>query len=439
MGRQSRQHNATFRAVRTVSYLSRGIHTASSTTKLSLRLQAFLLVMFGGLLLTGCVGSQNSRPVLQPDALQTESDRGLRRVAEDAESGEMQARHALVIGNSRYNNSPLDNPANDANAIAQSLNILRFEVTVLFDADRRQTIAAIRAFGQQLAESGGVGLFYYAGHAVQLDGRNYLIPVGANIQREHDTEHEAVDVNRVLSEMDSAGNQTNIVILDACRDNPFARSFRSTQSGLAQLDAAGGTLIAYATAPGKVAEDGVGVHGTYTKHLLQQMRYKGMQVETVFKRVRSAVIQETDGDQVPWESSSLLEEFYFSGGTSGLANYDENPPPPLKISPLPSSTSNVNPWMSLLEYQKPWYKRPYVWAGIIAGVAVIACSGGGEGGGRRGWFGWRVLAAQDKQLKGERKIREPRCAIVKSCFEQPRPGEEQHTSIGRYGCRQTYA
>jgi hypothetical protein len=169
----------------------------------------------------------------------------------------------------------------------------------------------IREFGQQL-KGGGQGLFYYAGHGVQMRGRNYLIPANADITSETDVEDQAVDLNLVLGLMDEAQNGLNIVILDACRNNPFSRSFRSAGSGLAQVDAPTGTLIAYATSPGRVASDGTGRNGLYTSELLAQMRVSGIGVEEMFKRVRASVQRQTTGQQVPWESSSLVGNFYFA-------------------------------------------------------------------------------------------------------------------------------
>ena len=173
----------------------------------------------------------------------------------------------------------------------------------------------IREFGRKL-KGGGQGLFYYAGHGVQLKGKNYLIPVDSDIQSETDVEDQGVDVNLVLGFMDEAGNGLNIVILDACRNNPFTRSFRSASRGLAQMDAPSGTLIAYATAPGSVASDGATRNGTYTQELLKFVRTPNLNVEEVFKQVRKSVRNLTQGRQTPWESSSLTGDFYFTGSAT---------------------------------------------------------------------------------------------------------------------------
>lgn len=215
-----------------------------------------------------------------------------------------ETRVALVVGNGAYRESPLANPVHDAEAMAQALREAGFQVQLLANADHRRTLAALREFGDRLRQA-QVGIFYFAGHGMQIKGRNYLIPVGAEIQREDEVAYAALDAQAVLDKMESAGNGTNVMILDACRNNPFARSFRSTQQGLAQMDAPVGTLVAFATAPGSVASDGSGSHGLYTDHLLRAMREPGAKVEDVFKRVRAAVRKDSAGKQVPWEATSL--------------------------------------------------------------------------------------------------------------------------------------
>ncbi|MCP5270875.1 MAG: caspase family protein [Burkholderiaceae bacterium] len=219
-------------------------------------------------------------------------------------------RLALVIGNAAYRDAPLQNPVNDARAMAQALEGAGFEVMLHTDADQRTLLTALREFGQQL-RGGGTGLFYYAGHGMQIKGRNYLIPVGADIQREDEVAYQSLDVQAVLDKMDSAANGTNLVILDACRNNPFARSFRSSTQGLAPVDAPVGTLVAFATSPGAVASDGASDNGLYTRHLLQALAEPGRKVEEVFKQVRTQVRRDSGGLQVPWESTSLEGDFYF--------------------------------------------------------------------------------------------------------------------------------
>jgi len=219
-------------------------------------------------------------------------------------------RLALVLGNGAYKIAPLKNPANDAQGMAKALREMGFEVIHKENANRKVMKKAIKDFGRRLRYA-GIGLFYYAGHGIQVNGNNYLIPIKADIETESDVEFEAVDVGRVLGKMEDAGNELNIVILDACRNNPFARSFRSSNPGLAKMDAPKGSLVAYATAPGSVAADGTGRNGIYTKHLLKHMKAPGLTVEKVFKKVRIDVMRETGDKQVPWESSSLRGDFYF--------------------------------------------------------------------------------------------------------------------------------
>ncbi len=220
-------------------------------------------------------------------------------------------RFALVIGNSDYLIGPLKNPVNDAYAMALMLERLGFDVLVRLNIETKDDMKkVIREFGAKL-KLGGTGLFYFAGHGIQVKGFNYLIPVRAQIYSEEEVEYEGVDVGFVLAQMESAQNQMNIVILDACRNNPYARSYRSTTSGLASINAPTGSLIAYATAPGSTAMDGIGKNGLYTSVLLKQITQKGLKIEEVFKKVRAEVLAGSGGKQVPWESSSLIGDFYF--------------------------------------------------------------------------------------------------------------------------------
>ncbi|WP_319467012.1 caspase family protein [uncultured Trichococcus sp.] len=224
----------------------------------------------------------------------------------------MDKRYALVIGNGRYSASPLKNPGRDAQDVSFALRRLGFTVLQKNDASLREMEQAMDMLHDNL-KGGGVGLFYYAGHGIQVDGKNYLIPTDAKISSESDVKYECVDAGRILGKMEDAGNGMNIVILDACRNNPFARSFRSASRGLVRMDAPTGSILAYSTAPGSVAADGTGRNGIYTKHLLQYMLTPGLDLNSVFIRTRMDVIKETGGKQVPWESSSLTGLFYFAG------------------------------------------------------------------------------------------------------------------------------
>ena len=221
-------------------------------------------------------------------------------------------RTALVIGNSEYGDlGRLRNPVNDARDMASILRRLGFSVVLELNRGQEQMEDAIVEFGKSLRR-GGVGLFYFAGHAVQVDGRNYLIPVGAMINSQKDVRYKAVDLGQVLDEMYEAGNGLNIVVLDACRDNPLPRSVRSGAGrGLTRVDAPRGTFIAFATSPGSVAQDGEGRNGIFTKHVLKNIRLPGLSLEQVFKKVLQGVDWETRGNQTPWSSSSFTGDFYF--------------------------------------------------------------------------------------------------------------------------------
>lgn len=220
-------------------------------------------------------------------------------------------RVALVVGNSDYQIGPLTNPVNDARAMKNALEKTGFEVLYHENISSKDNFTrAVRAFGQKL-QNGEVGLFYFAGHGLQVKGINYLVPINAEVLYETEVEYECLDVGFVLAQMEAANNRMNIVILDACRNNPFARSFRSADRGLATMMAPTGTLIAYATAPGSVAADGSGANGLYTEKILKQLDNPGLKIEEVFKNVRAEVVQESNNRQVPWEASSLIGDFYF--------------------------------------------------------------------------------------------------------------------------------
>jgi len=224
-----------------------------------------------------------------------------------------QKRLALVVGNSSYESSPLKNPVNDASDMEKMLKTLGFEVIAKLNANQKQMEDAIRQFQSKLTKD-TMGLFFFAGHGMQVGGVNYLIPIGAKITQESDVKYESVDAGRVLDAMHTAGNPLNIVILDACRDNPFARSYRSSAKGLARMDAPTGTFIAYATAPGDTAADGDGKNGVFTKYMLEYMPTPNLEVDKVLKKVRVSVMRETGKKQVPWQSSSLTGDFFFKGG-----------------------------------------------------------------------------------------------------------------------------
>ena len=224
-------------------------------------------------------------------------------------------RLALVVGNSSYGTvSALDNPQRDALLIAETLESLDFKVTLLLDSTQNDMKRGISQFGRDLRKAGpdATGLFYYAGHGVQSFGTNYLLPVDVSLSDAADLDLVAVEAQSVLRQMYSARNKTNIVILDACRNNPFTDIPEFNNNGLAEMQAPTGTFLAYATAPGGVALDGLENNSPFTKSLSVQMSKPGMRVEQVFKNVRVEVIEKTKGQQTPWDASSLTNDFVFA-------------------------------------------------------------------------------------------------------------------------------
>ena len=229
-------------------------------------------------------------------------------------------RVALLIGNNNYAAQPLRNAVNDARDLSEALKELGFQVIVKENATRKDMVEGIREFGQAI-DGASAALFFYAGHAMQFKDRNYLIPIDAAMGSEEDVTFFSVEVGQVFDRMDRARTRFNFLILDACRDNPFAASFKVSSQGLAQMSSPTGTLIAYATAPGSVAADGFGRNGIYTKHILQNIRLPDVPVEIMFKRVREGVERETRRLQTPWDSSSLKGDFVFNatGTAKGIA------------------------------------------------------------------------------------------------------------------------
>ncbi|QJR13712.1 caspase family protein [Usitatibacter palustris] len=227
-------------------------------------------------------------------------------------------RVALLIGNNNYAAAPLRNAVNDARDLSEALKELGFKVIVRENTTRKDMVDAIREFGAAL-DGANTALFFYAGHAMQFKDRNYLVPIDAAMGSEEDVTFFSVEIGQIFDRMDRAKTRFNFLVLDACRDNPFAASFKVTSSGLAQMSSPSGTLIAYATAPGSVAADGFGRNGIYTKHILQNIKVPDLPVEIMFKRVRESVERETKKQQTPWDSSSLKGDFAFNstGRASG--------------------------------------------------------------------------------------------------------------------------
>lgn len=228
-------------------------------------------------------------------------------------------RVAVVIGNAAYAMGPLANAGKDAGAMSALLREMGFQVVTVQDAGKARMHAALDEARGLLQGRQGVGLFYYAGHGLQLDWRNYLLPVDAHLRQAADVPAQALDVQAVLDSFKAAGTAMNILVLDACRDNPFGKT--ATAKGLAPLDAPPGTFFAYATAPGHVADDGSEQdgNGLYTRFLLKEMKRPEAHIEDVFKRVRLQVRQASGGRQIPWESTSLEDDFVFATGERSAA------------------------------------------------------------------------------------------------------------------------
>ena len=225
-------------------------------------------------------------------------------------------RLALIIGNSDYiYGGTLNNPINDARAMSEVLQKVGFEVLKHENLNQKEMKKAIDEFGTKLYDY-DVGLFYYAGHGIQSGGFNYLIPVESQLRAYEDVEYDCVRADRILRKMEYASTDVNVLILDACRDNPFERRWTRAASGkgLAFMDAPSGSLIAYATSPGRTAADGTGKNGLYTEALLKYIQKRGLQIEEVFKNVRREVEVKSAGNQTPWESTSLKGYFYFKKG-----------------------------------------------------------------------------------------------------------------------------
>lgn len=228
-----------------------------------------------------------------------------------------ETRVALVIGNNNYKDAPLTAPLNDARQMKAALTELGFKVTAFENLGRMNMQRAVRSFIEELSSADTVSLFYFAGHGMQSKGKNYLIPVDAEVEHEDDIQFQGIDVQYILDKFEEKKNGMNILILDACRNNPFSRRGVRGTSGLAAVDGPPGTLVAFAAAPGKVAIERAGGNGIYTRNILENISQPGLQVEEVFKRVRTGVLSETSHQQVPWENTSLIKDFYFKGARAG--------------------------------------------------------------------------------------------------------------------------
>jgi hypothetical protein len=260
---------------------------------------------------------------------------------------------ALVIGNSKYVNvDPLPNPANDARVIAKALRDIGFDVTDGFDLARDGMEQQIREFLRK-AENAAVRLFYYAGHGLQVDDRNYLVPVNTRLERASDLSFETIGLDSVLENLDAA-SRTNIIILDACRNNPFTKAFSSrngagrafaVQRGLAPSNPGGGTLIAFSTKPGAVALDGNGANSPFTEALARHLRTPGLEVRQMFTRVRADVIAATRGEQYPWDNSGLLSDVYLAG-----LGKDPGRAEPPRVNTVPAQGAADIAWSAIKDF-----------------------------------------------------------------------------------------
>ena len=269
-------------------------------------------------------------------------------------SAHAEQRIALVIGNGAYPEASLDNPVRDAIDVSARLRSLGFEVVQATDADLATMQDRLLEFIERI-ELGATAMVYYAGHGIQADGRNYLLPVDASFRSEQSLRFEALEVADILEELERSGSGINLVVLDACRNNPFARSYRGGSRGLAVMDAAAGTLIAYATAPGAVASDGSGANGLYTQEFLNALSMPGLKVEEVFKQVRIQVARASNGEQIPWESSSLTGDFVF--------NPSESQTTPQLVARAPGETppdTEALYWASIVDSADPILFEDYL-------------------------------------------------------------------------------
>jgi len=245
--------------------------------------------------------------------IHAQENRGV-QITKSVDDMSEKTRIALIIGNGDYQNARLLNPVNDARDVAAALKNLGFEVQLGINQNRSKLRSSIRDFGTRLRNTRGVGLFFYAGHGIQVKGKNYLIPIGADIQQEVEVQDECLDADLVLRYMEDANNALNIVILDACRNNPYARSWRSLEHGLARMTAPSGTMIIYSTKPGMVAQDGSTRNSPFTRHLLNLVNIPNLEIGFMIRELATNLENETNGQQSPWMEGMLKGMFYFRSG-----------------------------------------------------------------------------------------------------------------------------
>lgn len=264
-------------------------------------------------------------------------------------------RVALVIGNSAYKTSPLVNPTNDARAISIKLKSLGFVVVSRENLRVSQIPDVLREFRHRI-KPGSVAMFFYAGHGLQIKGVNYLPAVDAVVQGEDDIPLQSININQVLDIMEDSKTRLNLVFLDACRNNPFARSFRSAAGGLARVNAPSGTLISFATRPGSIASDGTGKNGLYTEYLLNEIGKPNQPVEQMLKGVVIGVKKVSQGKQEPWMEGSLDGDFYFAGGPVAVASAQLGPSSAIGEA----AAFELTFWDSIKDSSKPEDYRAYV-------------------------------------------------------------------------------
>ena len=277
-------------------------------------------------------------------------------------------RVALVIGNAAYQGSSLANPVNDARAVAARLRGLGFDVTLRENLKTREIGSTYRDFRTKI-KPGAVALVFYAGHGIQVKGQNYFPAVDSDIASEEDVPLQSLNLATLLDNMEEAKAGVSLVLLDACRDNPYSRRFRSATRGLAKVEAASGTLIHYATKPGSVAADGDGKNGTYTEALLAQLD-SPLPVELMLKQVTNAVVTKTKGKQEPWVEGSLRGDFYFNGKAVAQVV-------PIQVQAIDPTTNDRALWETVRDSKNPDEIRAYLDQfpkGLFAGVAKARLS-----------------------------------------------------------------
>ncbi|SDU57107.1 SUMF1/EgtB/PvdO family nonheme iron enzyme [Desulfobacula phenolica] len=283
-------------------------------------------------------------------------------------------RTALVIGNGSYRSGPLKNSVNDAVAMARVLKKLGFDVILKTDVPKKVMLKSFREFSRKLLRS-EIGLFYFAGHGMQINGINYLIPVHTTIREESEVEFESVAVSRLLAKMKRAGNPLNIVILDACRDNPFKRSFRTFQKGFVQMNAPLGTVIAYATSPGSVAADGDGRNGTYTEALLKNFQNPNLDIQKMFNQTGLDVMKKTNKQQVPWVSTTPFPD-YFLAGKALPPSSESSDKSHFKLKPVHSPLANKSLGNKPVTHKPAKPEPGDAWTDPVLGMEFVRVPGG---------------------------------------------------------------